>query len=86
MNNPFGLPDELFSTILEAAAKSAMNSSGQNVRRMTTPNLPPKPSKELAKLSAESSKDMYDAYIAAGFTEVQAFDLLKTMLSTGMRK
>lgn len=30
---------------------------------------------------AKVAKEMYDAYVQAGFTEVQAFDLLKCLLT-----
>lgn len=43
MNNPFGLPDELFG--------------------------------------AKAAKEIYDSYVKAGFNEIQAFELLKLVLS-----
>lgn len=35
---------------------------------------------------AKVAKDIYDTYVAVGFTEEQAFELLKVILTTGIRK
>lgn len=35
---------------------------------------------------AKAAKEIYDAYITAGFTEEQGFELLKTVLTSGNRK
>lgn len=47
-------------------------------------------SKGSAKLSfangAKATKQIYDAFIDEGFTEIQAFELLKTVLTTEIRK
>ena len=58
MNNPFGLPDELFGAILASAITEGMNTA-----------------------SSRSMKKIYDSYVKAGFNEVQAFELLKLVLS-----
>lgn len=68
MNNPFGLPDDLFGAILASAIAEGMN---------------PKASKQNAtpEDGAKAAKKIYDSYVAAGFNEVQAFELLKLVLS-----
>lgn len=79
MNNPFGLPDELFGAILASAITEGMNMA--NNRSMKNPhpavpkqNTPPED-------GAKAAKKIYDSYVAAGFNEVQAFELLKLVLS-----
>lgn len=37
---------------------------------------------ETVKKSASSAKRLYDAYVEAGFNEIQAFELLKLVLTT----
>ena len=79
MNNPFGLPDELFCAILASAIAEGMNSA--NNRTMKKPN--PEASKQntTPEDGAKAAKKIYDSYVAAGFNEVQAFELLKLVLS-----
>lgn len=79
MNNPFGLPDELFGAILASAITEGMNTA--NNRTMKKPN--PEASKQNAtpEDGAKAAKKIYDSYVAAGFNEVQAFELLKLVLS-----
>lgn len=79
MNNPFGLPDELFGAILASAITEGMNTA--NNRSMKKPN--PEASKQNAtpEDGAKAAKKIYDSYVAAGFNEVQAFELLKLVLS-----
>lgn len=43
-------------------------------------------SKPTAIEGAKAAKELYDSYVTVGFTQDQAFELLKTALSTGMRK
>lgn len=71
MNNPFGLPDDLFGAILASAIAEGMKK----------PN--PEASKQNAtpEDGAKAAKKIYDSYVAAGFNEVQAFELLKLVLS-----
>ena len=79
MNNPFGLPDELFGAILASAITEGMNTA--NNRTMKKPN--PEASKQNAtpEDGAKAAKKIYDSYVKAGFNEVQAFELLKLVLS-----
>lgn len=51
-------------------AKAAENSKVEQPKRNPTP-----------ADGARVAKDIYDAYVQAGFTEVQAFDLLKCLLT-----
>lgn len=46
----------------------------------------PQQSKPTAIEGAKAAKELYDSYVTVGFTQDQAFELLKTALSTGMRK
>ena len=79
MNNPFGLPDELFGAILASAFTGAVVTNMKNAEPNVTPaapkqNTPPED-------GAKAAKKIYDSYVAAGFNEVQAFELLKLVLS-----
>lgn len=51
-------------------AKAAGNSKVEQPKQKPTP-----------ADGAKVAKDMYDAYVQAGFTEEQAFDLLKCLLT-----
>lgn len=42
--------------------------------------------KPIAIDGADAAKEIYNAYIQVGFTDGQAFELLKTVLSIGIRK
>ena len=77
MNNPFGLPDELFGAILASAITEGMNTA--NSRSMKNPVAPKQdvPPED----GATAAKKIYDSYVKAGFNEVQAFELLKLVLS-----
>lgn len=68
MNNPFGLPDELFGAILASAITEGMNTAAPKQ------DVPPED-------GATAAKKIYDSYVKAGFNEVQAFELLKLVLS-----
>ena len=47
-----------------------------------TPKQAAKPTpEEAAKKSATMAKQLYDAYLAEGFSEVQAFELVKAILT-----
>lgn len=76
MNNPFGLPDELFGAILASAITEGMNTASSRSMKKPNPavpkqNTPPE----------DGAKEIYDSYVKAGFNEVQAFELLKLVLS-----
>lgn len=57
------------------------------VRRMTASGRSPIPAPEQQQKKttpaegAEAAKEIYDSYIAAGFNEIQAFELLKAVLA-----
>ena len=70
MNNPFGLPDELFGAILASAITEGMNTA--NNRSMKNPH-------PVAAKQDVSPED--GATAAKKFNEVQAFELLKLVLS-----
>lgn len=78
MNNPFGIPDELMNAVISAAFKQQ-----QEMKKGDKPerpfNIDPAAT---AKKSASTAKQLYDAYVEAGFTQEQAFELVKGILTT----
>ena len=78
MNNPFGIPDELMNAVISAAFKQQ-----QEMKKGYKPenpfNIDPAAA---AKKSASTAKQLYDAYVEAGFTQEQAFELVKGILTT----
>lgn len=79
MNNPFGLPDDLFGAILASAITEGMNPA--NNRTMKKPNPAVPKQNTPPEDGAKAAKEIYDSYVKAGFNEVQAFELLKLVLS-----
>ena len=79
MNNPFGLPDAVFNAILESAFTGAVVTNMKNAKSDVTPVAPKQdvPPED----GATAAKKIYDSYVKAGFNEVQAFELLKLVLS-----
>lgn len=77
MNNPFGLPDEVMNAILSTTFKQQ-----QEMKKKYKPenpfNIDPA---TMAKKSASTAKQLYDAYVEAGFTQEQAFELVKGILT-----
>lgn len=77
MNNPFGIPDEMLVAMVNAAM--------QQKAQQTKSSRPDKPFNTdpaaMAKKSASTAKQLYDAYVEAGFNEVQAFELVKGILT-----
>ena len=74
MMNPFGLPDEVFEMLVKEAIKqqtaSKKSANPLNVDAVA-----------MAKKSATTAKQLYDAYVEAGFTQEQAFELVKGILT-----
>lgn len=82
MNNPFGLPDEVMTAIITAVANQQKASEKQTRNNFLSPENPFKfDTVKMAKKSASMVKQLYDAYVEAGFTEEQAFDLVKGILT-----
>lgn len=79
MNNPFGLPDAVFNAILESALTGAAVTSIKNPKPGVT--LAASKQDTLPEDGAKAAKEIYDSYVKAGFNEVQAFELLKLVLS-----
>lgn len=79
MNNPFGLPDAVFNAILESAMTGAVVTNVRNTKPDVTQEAPKQntPPEDGAK----AAKKIYDSYVSVGFNEVQAFELLKLVLS-----
>lgn len=81
MNNLFGIPDEVVSAVISAVAKQQQEMAKKGYKPqnpfkvdLTDPN-------DLAKKSASMVKQLYDAYVGAGFTQEQAFELTKGILT-----
>ena len=76
MNNPFGLSDEVMNAVISAVVKQ---------QEMTKSRKPENPFNidpaAAAKKSASTAKQLYDAYVEAGFTQEQAFELVKGILT-----
>lgn len=79
MNNPFGLPDAVFNAIVESAVTGAFTTGTKD----TKADVPPVTQKRniVPEEGAQAAKKIYDSYVSAGFNEVQAFELLKLVLS-----
>lgn len=77
MNNPFGIPDDLLVAMVNAAI--------QQKWQQTKSHIPENPFKidpaAMAKKSASTAKQLYDAYVEVGFTAEQAFELVKGILT-----
>ena len=77
MNNPFGLPDEVMTAIITAV----MNQQTQATKSHKPENPFNIDPAVMAKKSASTAKQLYDAYVEAGFTQEQAFELVKGILT-----
>lgn len=77
MNNPFGLPDEVMTAIITAV----MNQQTQATKNHKPENPFNIDLSAMAKKSASTAKQLYDAYVEVGFTQEQAFELVKGILT-----
>lgn len=77
MNNMFGIPDEM----LVAMVNAAIQQKGQQSKSHKPENPFNVDLAAMAKKSASTAKQLYDAYVEAGFNEVQAFELVKDILT-----
>lgn len=82
---------DALSTLLSLGVLGSMLDSGGDadaVRRMTASGKSPiptpgqQPKKTTPAEGARLAKEVYDSYVEAGFNEVQAFELLKAVLTT----
>lgn len=79
MNNPFGIPDDLMTAAIVAAMKER---SAQQQKKNSKPENPFNvDTAAMAKKSAKTTKQLYDAYVEVGFTQEQAFELVKGILT-----
>ena len=67
MNNAFGIPDDL----LIAMVNAAIQQKGQQTKSHTPENPFKIDPAAMAKKSASTTKQLYDAYVEAGFTQEQ---------------
>lgn len=82
MNNPFGLPDEVMTAIITAVVNQQKASEKQTRNNFLSTENPFKvDTVEMAKKSASAAKQLYNAYVEVGFTQEQAFDLVKGILT-----
>lgn len=77
MNNAFGIPDDL----LIAMVNAAIQQKGQQTKSHTPENPFKIDPVAMAKKSASTAKQLYDAYVEVGFTTEQAFELVKGILT-----
>ena len=77
MNNAFGIPDDL----LIAMVNAAIQQKGQQTKSHTPENPFKIDPAAMAKKSASTTKQLYDAYVEVGFTAEQAFELGKGILT-----
>lgn len=80
MNNPFGIPDEVFDSMVTSAVKQGISQSMAGGAKRPNPNTPPQ--RTTPADGAKAAREIFDSYVAAGFNEVQAFELLKLVLTT----
>lgn len=76
MNN-FGIPDDL----LIAMVNAGIQQKGQQTKSHTPENPFKIDPAAMAKKSASTAKQLYDAYVEVGFTAEQAFELVKGILT-----
>lgn len=77
MNNAFGIPDDLLIAMINAAIQQ----KGQQTKSHTPENPFKIDPVAMAKKSASTAKQLYDAYVEVGFTAEQAFELVKGILT-----
>ena len=80
MSNPFGIPDELMEVIIQTAAKQAVSGSRPTGFTQSDPTYV-----KTVEHGAKAAKEIFDSYVKVGFTETQAFDLLKCVLTKNNR-
>lgn len=80
MNNPFGIPDEVFDFMVTSAVKQGISQSMAGGAKRPNPNTPPQ--RTTPADGAKAAREIFDSYVAAGFNEGQAFELLKLVLTT----
>ncbi len=80
MNNPFNIPDEIFDAMIASAITRSINQSMAGGTNNDRKKVSPKRGTTVED-GAIAAKKVYDAYVKAGFNEVQAFELLKLILS-----
>lgn len=78
MNNPFGIPDDLMTAAIVAAMKESSAQQQKNSKPENPFNVD---TVAMAKKSAKTTKQLYDAYVEVGFTQEQAFELVKGILT-----
>lgn len=77
MNNLFGISDEVMNSIILSVIKQQQEMTKSH--KLENPfNLD---LSLAAKKSASTAKQLYDAYVEAGFTQEQAFELVKGILT-----
>lgn len=81
MNNPFGIPDELFDLMVTSAVKQGVHQSMAGGTKRPNPNMTAPQKKATLDEGAKAAKEIYDSYVKAGFNEIQAFELLKLVLN-----
>lgn len=83
MNNPFGIPDDMMTAAIVAAMKERSAQQHENSKPENPFNVD---AVAMAKKSAKTAKQLYDAYVEVGFTQEQAFELVKGILTAKNHK
>lgn len=81
MSNPFGIPDEVFDLIVTSVVKQGICQNMAGGIKRPNPSMTAPQKKTTPAEGAKAAKELYDSYVNAGFNEVQAFELLKLVLS-----
>ena len=79
MNNAFGLGVVVFGAFVASAIRDGLNTASS--RPMKKPDTVAPKQDTSPEDGAKTAKEIYDSYVKAGFNEVQAFELLKLVLS-----
>ena len=79
MNNPFGIPDDVFEGMVTSILKAQSKTRPGNNANIQNPFIQKVEFNvaEEAKKSASVSMALYKAYKEVGFTQEQAFELVK---------
>lgn len=71
--------NEMMAAIISAVVQQSMKQQGKQNASITPPfNFN---TGDMAKKSASTAKQLYDAYVEVGFTKEQAFELVKGILT-----
>lgn len=76
-----GILDSVLDSISDADAIRRMTASGKSTIHTPGGQQEQRQRETTPAEEAKTAKEIYDSYVAAGFNEVQAFELLKLVLT-----